>query len=189
MLKKLTLIILFFFPILWGVGYFMFLSNMQKSNTPTPDRVDAIIVLTGGHNRITAGLSLFAEEYAPTLFISGVHQSVKQDDILSMWNGGNPLPECCITLGYDAQTTLGNAQEVKAWVRTQKINSIILVTNDYHMDRAKLEFSSVMPQIKIQPYPVLSNIDLQDKTFLKNSLSEYNKLLFRTVILTLVQQG
>ncbi len=189
MFKKLTLIILLVCSTLWGAGYFMFLANIQKPYPSLQNKADAIVVLTGGHDRITAGLDLFSKEYSKNLFISGVHESVKKNDILNMRNKETSLPKCCITLGYTAKTTLGNAREVKDWTQAQKIESVILVTNDYHMDRSVLEFSSVMPNIKIHPYPVSSHINLKDTTFLKNSLSEYNKLIFRTVILTLVKQG
>lgn len=189
MLKKILGIIMMLSLIVWFGGYLGFLSNMQPSYTIAPAKADAVIVLTGGHGRITTGLNLFSQERAKHLFISGVHETVKKKEILNMWHGQTPLPKCCVTLGYEAKTTISNASEVKEWAKKNDIQSIILVTNDYHMSRAMLEFNYAMPSVTIHPHMIVGDIDFSNQSFWKNSLIEYNKLLIRKVALLLHKEG
>ncbi len=179
MFKKIIGILMVLGFIVWFGGYLGFLSNMQPSYESSPAKVDAIVVLTGGQGRITTGLNLLSQKLAKNLFISGVHESVKKTEILSMWDGKAPLPKCCITLGYEAKTTITNATEVKEWVKKNNIRSIILITSDYHMSRALLEFEYIMPLIQIHPHMVTQEIDFSNQSFWKNSWIEYNKLLIR----------
>ncbi|MCK5373683.1 MAG: YdcF family protein [Alphaproteobacteria bacterium] len=153
-------------------------------------KTDAIIVLTGGHLRIGKGLELYANEMAPQLFISGVHNLVTDEDIKAMWHGEKPLPECCITLGRDAATTIGNAQEVNKWIETNNIKTIRLVTSAYHMPRAMLEFTSILDKedVGIIINPITQSQDLHNTRLLKYlnlTFDEYNKVLFRLAFLTL----
>ena len=62
--------------------------------------------------------------------------------------------DCCVTLGYDARSTEGNARESLKWLGENGFTSVRLVTANYHMNRSLLEFRSVMPGITIIPNPV-----------------------------------
>jgi uncharacterized SAM-binding protein YcdF (DUF218 family) len=53
---------------------------------------------------------------------------------------------CCVTLGFSALDTRGNARETADWVREHKVRSIRLVTADWHMRRAALELGEVLPE-------------------------------------------
>jgi uncharacterized SAM-binding protein YcdF (DUF218 family) len=64
--------------------------------------------------------------------------------------------ECCITLGYAADNTAGNAYETADWMRAQGLRSLRLVTANYHMQRALLEFHMAMPEAEIVSHPVAS---------------------------------
>ena len=60
----------------WLAGLIFFLVSIQLSARPVevlPDRVDAIIVLTGGSGRIEAGVSLLRSGRGDRLYISGVN--------------------------------------------------------------------------------------------------------------------
>lgn len=170
--------------ILWIGGYALFVVNVtSKPITQLNTKTDAIIVLTGGHKRIKHGLSLFSAGLSKNLFITGVHEAVTKEDITQ-------ISDCCIILGHKATTTLENAYEAKEWIESQNIKTIRLVTSAYHMDRALLEFRDAIPNIDIIPHPVHDNHDtLQDINFWRITFSEYNKTLFRVVILTLANQG
>ena len=124
---------------------------------------------------------------AALLFVSGVNEKVTRSDILNLLDGGK-LPkstkffDCCITLGYTAEDTRGNARESLQWVRNNSLSSIILVTSNYHMQRAYLEFKSQNPNIKITQYPVfngefrLSSWLIHSKRFVLLFL-EFHKLI------------
>ena len=184
MLKKILRFFVLITLILWIGGDGLFVANVtSKPITPSTTKTDAIIVLTGGHNRIQSGLSLFSDGLSENLFITGVHEAVKKEDITK-------ISDCCITLGHKATTTLENAYESKEWIKAQNVKTIRLVTSAYHMNRALLEFTHAMPNIEIFPHPVHDNHDVsQDINFWKITFSEYNKTLFRVVILTLANQG
>ena len=61
---------------------------------------------------------------------------------------------CCISVGYRADNTAGNARETAEWVEKQGLKSIRLVTASYHMPRSLLEFHRAMPDVRIVPHPV-----------------------------------
>lgn len=148
------------------------------------------MVLTGGNYRIHTGLTLFASRLSDNLYITGVHQSVTDQDILKMWKGITALPDCCIEIGHNATTTLENALETKEWLQGKDIKSIRLVTSTYHMKRALIEFNNALNGIEIIPHPVEeSDYRLKDIKFWILTFDEYNKILFRIIILNLANKG
>ena len=113
---------------------------------------DAIVVLTGGtDHRIEAGINLLKQNWAKTLFISGVNKIVRNKDLLK--ESDSDL-ESVIHLGYSAKNTHTNALEVAQWTKENNIKSIILVTSFYHMPRSLLEIKSTQPNLIITPYSV-----------------------------------
>lgn len=148
-----------------------------------PDtKTDVVVVLTGGSDRIETGLDLWATDSAPNLFITGVHKDVTKNEILNMWKGKGSLPECCITLGYKAFTTTQNAEEIQEWLEGKNFSSIRIVTSNYHMHRAFLEFSHALPGIKIITHPIEQpDITPDDEYFWHVIFSEYHKSIFRMI--------
>ncbi len=180
--------------ILWTVGYAMFVFNVyNKASITDTYETDALIVLTGGQNRIDTALTIFDKSKTDKLFITGVHKDVSKEDILQMWDGKTPLKKCCITLGQRAKTTRGNALETQEWLKEQQsIKTITLITSAYHMDRALLEFKHALKNrdVSITTHPVIDNSNTpKSLPFWKLTFSEYNKLIFRTVVLTLENKG
>lgn len=165
----------------WVLGFacFAFQSLATKKND-LELTADAIIVLTGGLNRIDEGLQLFATGKASHLFISGVHKDVKKSDIFERWQGDIALPPCCLELGRTATSTVENAEESQKWARDNDITSIILVTSNYHMARSLLEFRSALPDVEIIPYPIVQdNLEPNEKRIWWLLFVEYHKVLLR----------
>ena len=124
-----------------------------------PDtKTDAIVVLTGGSQRLASGLDLLAAGKARKLFVSGVHQGVAIGDLLRVSHHGADWLACCIVLGHEANSTLGNALETAAWMHREGYKSLRLVTANYHMRRSLLEFERVMPDIRIIAHPVFPEL-------------------------------
>src|SRR3546814_1991195 len=123
---------------------------------PVPDdrRTDAIIVLTGGSERLPTGLDLLSRDRADKLFVSGVYAGVEVAELLRLSRQSPQELACCIVLGYAANDTRGNAVETAAWVHAEGYKSLRLVTSNYHMARSLLEFRRLMPEIEIVPHPV-----------------------------------
>ena len=59
-----------------------------------------------------------------------------------------------VTLGRDATTTRGNADETAAWAKENAIRSLIVVTAHYHMPRALTEIARAAPDLTLYPMPV-----------------------------------
>jgi len=170
---------------LWVAGLVAFVCVVANYSDMDAPQADAIVVLTGGPGRVVRGLELFADGQAEDVFISGVYETVGMDDIRTQTS--RVLPDCCITLGYEATTTIGNAEEVTKWLRSAEARSIILVTSNYHMPRALLEMRQLRDDgLQIHPsvvLPVRGQHSLSD--YMKLSLSEYHKYWYRRAVLGL----
>lgn len=117
--------------------------------------VDGIVVYTGSEGRVLTGLQLHIQSGAP-LLISGVNPNTRLPDILAA-TGIDParIDPARISLGYSAETTIGNARETAEWVRRNGIRNIMVVTSQIHMPRAYLETRTALPHdVHITPYTV-----------------------------------
>jgi uncharacterized SAM-binding protein YcdF (DUF218 family) len=125
---------------------------------PTPDdaRVtDAIVVLTGGAERVETGVRLLQAGKAKQLLISGVQRGVS-GELLAQLRAEYPpqLFACCIALGTAAEDTVGNAAEAAVWAQKEGHKSLRVVTAAYHLPRGMVEFRRFMPKIDLVPHPV-----------------------------------
>lgn len=166
----------------WAAGLFWFADRIPRRLEDPDRRTDAIVVLTGGSLRVETGFQLLAERKAEKLFVSGVEKGVPIDDLLALYGLTAEDMKCCITLGYRAADTPGNALESAAWVRANRLRSVRLVTSSYHMPRSLLEFRGAMPDLEIAPHPVFSDRVLIDDWWRRPGtaslvVSEYNKYL------------
>jgi uncharacterized SAM-binding protein YcdF (DUF218 family) len=138
----------------WIGGLIWFAGRIPERNDNLDATTDAIVVLTGGSQRLQNGLTLLAKGEAKKLFVSGVYRTT---DVTALLRASRQSPDpvtCCIVLGHDADNTRGNALETAAWMRAEGFHSLRLVTANYHMPRSLLEFSRAMPEIRIVPHPV-----------------------------------
>lgn len=168
---------------IWIGGFIVFTGVISSMSEPKQiEKTDAIIVLTGGNNRVARALDLLAEDKSDHLFISGVNKGVKLSELVTLWGYKRPLPDCCIILGYEAESTLGNALEARKWIQDNKIKTIRLITATYHMPRSLLEFHHALPDNRIISHPVIpENFTPDTKNFWKLSFLEYHKLLISLV--------
>jgi len=147
----------------WLIGLVIFASSLPRQ-VDDPDRhTDAIVVLTGGSLRLGEGMALLRAGKAQRMFISGVPANIDLTQLMqSVGDSAGPLA-CCIELGHEAEDTPGNAREIAAWIRHEKLHSIRLVTGSYHMPRSLLELRSVAPEIQVVPNPVFpQNVRQED---------------------------
>ena len=143
--------------LVWLGGFGWFVVSGYLMHEDPSSSTDAIVVLTGGRQRLETGLELLAGGRAKKLFISGVNQRVDRDELLRTLG---PLPEnaaCCIVLGHTAADTFGNARETADWMHEEGYRSLRLVTSWYHMRRSLLEFERAMPRVKVVPHPVFAH--------------------------------
>jgi uncharacterized SAM-binding protein YcdF (DUF218 family) len=144
---------------------------------------DAIVVLTGGSQRIQSGLQLLTAGMAKKLFVSGVYHGTDVSALLRTQPQSPDALQCCIVLGHAADNTYGNASETAAWMRQEGYRSLRLVTASYHMRRALLEFERAMPDVRIIPHPVFPEAVRQERWWawpgtLDLIIGEYDKYLW-----------
>ena len=146
----------------WGIGLLVFISGLPRQVAEPDKRTDAIVVLTGGSLRLGEGLALLRADKAPRMFISGVPVNVDLAQLMQSVGDNAGTLSCCIELGHVAEDTPGNAREIAAWIKREKITSIRLVTGAYHMPRSLLELHNAAPDIEIVPHPVFPQNVRQD---------------------------
>jgi uncharacterized SAM-binding protein YcdF (DUF218 family) len=166
----------------WVGGLFLFVRNLPRAAEPVVAASDAIVVLTGGSERLLTGFALLRSGLGRKLFISGVYRGVDVRELLRMSRQTPGDLECCIELGYAADDTEGNAVETAHWMAEEKFTSLLLVTANYHMPRSLVEFRRAMPDVTVIPHPVApANVRLDEWWRYPGTaeliVSEYNKLL------------
>lgn len=123
----------------WFGGFVWFAHYINSYDIDTSTKTDAIIVLTGGKNRISEGIRLLNENLSDKLFISGVPADVSIKQIEKQANI-SAADENKIELGRKAKNTIENAIETEEWIKKNDIKSIRLVTSSYHIPRSLQEF-------------------------------------------------
>ncbi len=172
----------------WSAGLFIFVSHIPRSPADETRSTDAIVVLTGGSERLGEGVRLLSAGLAKKLFISGVHDEVDMAALIASLPADiePPTPEalaCCIVLGYNAGNTRGNARETADWMQAEGFISMRLVTANYHMPRSLLEFRQAMPGTAIVAHPVFPAQVKREEWWrwpgtAALMMSEYHKFLF-----------
>ena len=153
-MKFLTFIAII--AVIWLVGLFAF-ADRVRGYTPAaePERADAIVALTGpSAERVNAAIRLLEQDKGARVLISGVNREVRRQELRALTPGSNRLFNCCVDLGFEAEDTIGNAQEIAAWADAKGYDSLIVVTSDYHMPRALTEIRAAAPDLALTPYAV-----------------------------------
>lgn len=164
--------------LLWLGGGIAYVERVESLPAPNEMQTDAIVVLTGGAARLTTALRLLNENKAERLLVSGVAQTATKATLLQAvlpampdaaplggssasgnWQGIDLqlLFDCCVDLGFEAEDTAGNAAETASWAAARGYRTIRLVTANYHMPRAQVEFGRYLSGMTVVPHPVRSD--------------------------------
>ena len=139
MIRRLLSLLL----VAWVFGFLWFAVALPQP--AGAGRTDAIVVPTGSGGRIPRGLALLRERAAPRMLVTGVYEGVRPAEFAAEYGVAPGLMKCCVTLGFTALDTRGNARETARWVAANKVRSIRLVTSDWHMRRAASELEEKLP--------------------------------------------
>ena len=181
----------------WLIGLAWFVESLPRSVDDKETVTDGIVVLTGGAERIEAGIALLIDRKADKLLLSGAGRGWHRDGIEAM---SGELPElfaCCVVVDYDAQDTVGNAAETARWALAEGYGSLRVVTANYHMPRSMVEFGRAMSDVRLIAHPVASpNVRLKDwwswpgtASLLAREYSKYLVSLARAGVLSLLPGG
>lgn len=129
--------------LVWALGFLWFAVALPQPAGPV--KTDAVIVPTGAAGRIPRGLAVLDEGLARRMLVSGVAPEVRPAEFAAEFEVSQQRMECCVTLGFAAVDTRGNASEIAAWVEENEVTSLRLVTTDWHMRRAAGELARTLP--------------------------------------------
>jgi len=135
---------------------------------------EAIVVLTGGSGRIEEGIARLAQRRAQRMLIAGADPSVTKQDLARRLGGKRALLDCCVDLGSESVDTRSNADEAKRWLDAHGYRSVLLVTSDWHMRRARYEFAGQLGN----RYEISTDA-VRTEPNLMTLFLEYNKYLLR----------
>ncbi|KPF71234.1 hypothetical protein IP69_07350 [Bosea sp. AAP35] len=141
----------------FGLGYIRFASGIAGHEPVAVPRTDAIVVVTGGSQRVGDAIGLLGADRGSRLLISGVNEKTGRDELAKLNPSARELLGCCVDLDYRARNTIGNAIEARRWQRKHGFGSLLVVTSNYHMPRTIAEFAHAMPDIRLVPHPVVTD--------------------------------
>ena len=136
---------------------------------------DAIVVLTGGSGRIERAVDLLDAGRAKRLLVAGADPSVTKPDLVRRLGARyRRVVRCCVDLGSESVDTRSNADEALRWLDRRGYRSVRLVTSDWHMRRARYEFSNRLgARFRIVPDAVRTRPNFA------TLFAEYNKYVLR----------
>jgi len=129
--------------LVWALGFVWFAVTLPQP--AGPERTDAIVVPTGSGGRIERGLAMLRQGAAQRMLVTGVDVDVRPQEFMAQFAVDRALMACCITLGFSALDTRGNARETADWVTQHQVTSLRLVTSDWHMRRTVVELGARLP--------------------------------------------
>lgn len=129
--------------LVWALGFLWFTVDLPQPAQKL--KTDAVIVATGGPGRIARGLEVLEGGLAPRMLVTGVDPEVRPGEFAAEFGVPQTVMTCCVTLGFMAEDTRGNAFETAEWVERNRIASLRLVTTDWHMRRAAGELDRQLP--------------------------------------------
>ncbi|RFC64313.1 YdcF family protein [Fulvimarina endophytica] len=136
-------------------GFLRFAEATAEASKMEPvPTADAIVVLTGGANRIERALSLLKDGHGKRLLISGVNKETSIGALARTTNTDRAWFDCCVDIDVAALDTAGNAVEAMRWADSHGFRDLILVTSDYHIQRSMIEFDRVSDVERITPVAV-----------------------------------
>jgi uncharacterized SAM-binding protein YcdF (DUF218 family) len=137
-------------------GFGWFLWSLPADEIVLHRDADGIVVLTGGASRISDAIELLAAGRGKRLLISGVNRATTSDEITRLNPEFGSVLSCCVDFDRSLNT-LGNAIETRHWVESRGFRSLIVVTSSYHMPRAIAEIAHQLPDVALQPFPVIAD--------------------------------
>ena len=180
-MKKFCLYLLLAAALLWLFGLWMFNNYINSFAIDAEQKTDAIVVLTGGRNRLREAARLLNSGMAEKMLISGVASKVSLRE-LQKRPDVKIAAEKEVILDKKSTNTVENAIESARWIKENGVTSVRLVTSNYHLPRSAEEFKVYAPRLKIVMHPVYSDKVARHFWQSRHSFwlmaTEYNKFLY-----------
>ncbi len=160
--------------LVYALGFALFAFTLGKPAPASAPATDAAVVLTGGAGRFEHAMDVLRKGKAKRLLVSGVDPSVTKADLARRVSGSGKWLACCVDLGSESVDTRSNAEETSRWLAKHKYRSVLLITSDWHMRRARYEFGKALDR----KYKLQTDAIQTEPSFV-TLFSEYNKYLLR----------
>jgi len=138
-------------------GFFWYAALVPGADPTFDHSADGIVALTGGRERISDAVELLAAGRGKRLLITGVNPLTRADELSRFVPRHQSMFTCCIDIDRSATNTIGNAVETRRWARQRGFRSLLVVTSAYHMPRAMAELAHQLPDVKLIPFPVVTD--------------------------------
>jgi len=156
--------------LVWALGFVWFAIALPQPVDGV--ETDGVIVPTGAGGRIARGLELLEDGQAMRVLVTGVDREVRASEFAAEYDVADERMDCCVTLGFAALDTRGNAREAANWIAENEIESVRLVTSDWHMRRARLDLNR-----ELQGGTDIVEDAVATEPSLRTLFLEYHKLL------------
>src|SRR5689334_4018811 len=160
--------------LIYLLGFIFFALTLGKPAPADAAATEAAVVLTGGPGRIEHAVDVLKDHKAARLLIAGADPSVTKRDLARRLGGDRKLVACCVDLGSESVDTRSNAEEAGRSLDAHHFQSVRLITNDWHMRRARYEFERALGG----KYQIVSDAVRSEPSFLI-LFGEYNKYVLR----------
>jgi uncharacterized SAM-binding protein YcdF (DUF218 family) len=164
----------------YAVGFILFAVTLGEPAPKDTAKTDAAIVLTGGTGRIDHAVEVLQADKAKRLLVAGADPSVTKRDLARLVGDKRRLVRCCVDLESTSVDTRTNAEEAERWLAKRKYRSVRLITNDWHMRRARYEFRQTLDK----RYTVMPDAVRSEPSFV-TLFGEYNKYVLRRIAIWL----
>jgi len=156
------------------LGFVLFAMTLGKPAVADGQKWDAAVVLTGGAGRIEHAVEVLERGKVKRVLVAGVDPSVTKKDIKLRLGRARKLIDCCVDLGSESVDTRSNAEEAERWLAKHHYKSVLLITSDWHMRRARYEFTKILGD----KYQMTTEAVRSEPSFV-TLFSEYNKYVLR----------
>jgi uncharacterized SAM-binding protein YcdF (DUF218 family) len=143
--------------VLFAGGFLWFVRTVPVTEASPTHNAEGIVVLTGAAFRINDALDLLAAGRGKRLLITGVNPLTRSREISSLMPEHRRWFTCCVDIDHSATNTIENAIETRRWVKARGFKSLIVVTSNFHMPRAMAELAHQLPDVTLEPFPVVSD--------------------------------
>lgn len=167
MIIKMMIAVLVLGLVIFGIGNYLSPDDLKECSSVADSgacrKADAIVVISGGDTigRTDEAIDLYKNGWAKYIIFSGAaadkngpsNALVMQDYAVS-----KGISEEVTYIEEISETTKQNAKQVKEQLNAMGVRDVILVTSQYHLRRASLEFASQLGDgIDLRRHPALKD--------------------------------
>lgn len=123
--------------------------NLTWTPLPPKSHTDAVVVFTGSADRTAKGYQFYLMGWAKRLMITGddYKTEVRVPKVKQL---SKRADKDDVTIDLEATNTIENAENSAEWILKNGAKTVLLITNEDHMDRAYFELRRQLPEsIKI----------------------------------------